>query len=32
MGYASAMAVALAIIMMIVTFIQFRVIRYQDDF
>ncbi len=32
MGYASAMAVVLAIIMMIVTLIQFRVIRYQDDY
>jgi ABC-type sugar transport system permease subunit len=32
MGYASAMAVVLALIMMLVTLIQFRLLRNQGDF
>ena len=32
MGYASAMAVCLAIIMIIVTLIQFRLLRHQNDY
>jgi ABC-type sugar transport system permease subunit len=32
MGYASAMAVVLAVIMILVTLIQFRLLRNQGDF